>query len=284
MSGDWLLMRPISIAVKSFDMTIDRFITMSTPLRTFQVDALQVEVYRQEADLVDSLVPQTQSYLNEVIDRQGAAAAILASGASQIELLKNLTTFGEIDWGRITLFHLDEYLGIGDTHPASFQLFMRELVEQKVTLRKFNYLAGDTLEPMAECDRYHGLLSAQSIDLCFLGVGETGHIAFNDPEVADFNDRYPVKLVKLADKSRQQQVNTGFFDRIEAVPQYALTLTLPTICRARKICCLAMGARKASIIKTMLTGEISPTCPASILRKYPTATLYLDEAAASMLQ
>lgn len=284
MSGDWLLMRPISIAVKSFDMTIDRFITMSTPLRTFQVDALQVEVYRQEADLVDSLVPQTQSYLNEVIDRQGAAAAILASGASQIKLLKNLTTFGEIDWGRITLFHLDEYLGIGDTHPASFQLFMRELVEQKVTLRKFNYLAGDTLEPMAECDRYHGLLSAQSIDLCFLGVGETGHIAFNDPEVADFNDRYPVKLVKLADKSRQQQVKTGFFDRIEAVPQYALTLTLPTICRARKICCLAMGARKASIIKTMLTGEISPTCPASILRKYPTATLYLDEAAASMLQ
>ena len=277
-------MRPISIAVKSFDMTIDRFITMSTPLRTFKVDALQVEVYRQEADLVDSLVPQTQSYLNEVIDRQGAAAAILASGASQIELLKNLTTFGEIDWGRITLFHLDEYLGIGDTHPASFQLFMRELVDQKVTLRKFNYLAGDTLEPMAECDRYHGLLSAQSIDLCFLGVGETGHIAFNDPEVADFNDLYPVKLVKLADKSRQQQVNTGFFDRIEAVPQYALTLTLPTICRARKICCLAMGSRKASIIKTMLTGEISPTCPASILRKYPTATLYLDEAAASMLQ
>lgn len=287
MSGDRslnLLMRPISFAVKSFDMAIDRFITMSTPLRTFQVNALQVEVYRQEADLVDSLVPQTQSYLNEVIDRQSAAAAILASGASQIELLKNLTTFGEIDWGRITLFHLDEYLGIGDTHPASFQLFMRELVEQKVTLRKFNYLAGDTLEPMAECDRYHGLLSAQSIDLCFLGIGETGHIAFNDPEVADFNDRYPVKLVKLADKSRQQQVKTGFFDRIEAVPQYALTLTLPTICRARKICCLAMGARKAGIIKTMLTGEISPTCPASILRKYPTATLYLDEAAASMLQ
>ena len=94
---------------------------MSTPLRTFQVDALQVEVYRQETNLVDSLVTQTQSYLNAVIDRQGAAAAILASGASQIELLKNLTTFGEIDWGRITLFHLDEYLGIGGTHPASFQ-------------------------------------------------------------------------------------------------------------------------------------------------------------------
>lgn len=257
---------------------------MSTPVRTFQVDALQVEVYRQEADLVSSLVQSTQTYLSEVIDRQGSAAAILASGASQIRLLKDLTTFGEIDWGRITLFHLDEYLGIGGMHPASFRTYMREMVEQKVAVRQFNYLVGDSLEPIAECDRYHHLLAAQSIDLCLLGIGETGHIAFNDPEVADFNDRYPVKLVKLAEKSRQQQVNTGFFDRIEAVPQYALTLTLPTICQARRICCLAMGERKAGIVKTMLTGKIAPACPASILRQYPTATLYLDEAAASAIE
>jgi glucosamine-6-phosphate deaminase len=254
-----------------------------SPIRTFQVDSLQVEVYQQEENLVSNLVSKTQSYLNKVVTQQGTAAAILASGASQIKLLKDLTSLGEIDWGRVTLFHLDEYLGIGGTHPASFQLFMREMVEQKVPIKKFNYLAGDTLEPIAECDRYHGLLSAQPIDLCFLGIGETGHIAFNDPEVADFNDRYPVKLVKLAEKSRQQQVNTGFFDRIEAVPQYALTLTLPTICQARRICCLAMGARKANIVKTMLTGEIAPTCPASILRKSIGATLYLDEAAASAL-
>jgi glucosamine-6-phosphate deaminase len=257
--------------------------TVSTPLRTFQVDTLRVEVYRHEADIVSHLVSHTQSYLNAVIDRQGHAAAILASGASQVKLLKDLTTFGEIDWGRITLFHLDEYLGIGGTHPASFQLFMRELVEQKVAVRKFNYLNGDTVEPIAECDRYYQLLSAQSIDLCFLGIGETGHIAFNDPEVADFTDQYPVKLVKLADKSRQQQVNTGFFDRIEAVPQYALTLTLPTICQAKQISCLAMGERKAAIVKTMLTGEISTTCPASILRNHPGATIYLDQAAASQL-
>jgi glucosamine-6-phosphate deaminase len=256
---------------------------MSTPIRTFQVDALQVEVYRCEADLVSSLVASTQSYLNQIIDRQGNAAAILASGASQVKLLTALTAVGDLDWGRLTLFHLDEYLGIGGTHPASFQLFMREMVGRKVTPRQFHYLAGDTLEPIAECDRYQQLLAAQPIDLCLLGIGETGHIAFNDPEVADFSDRYPVKLVKLADKSRQQQVDTGFFDRIEAVPQYALTLTLPTICRAQRICCLAMGARKASIVNRMLAGEISPACPASILRKYPTATLYLDEAAASAI-
>ncbi len=256
---------------------------MSTLMRTFQVDALQVEIYRQEVDLVDSLVQQTRSYLKDVIVRQGAVTAILASGGSQIGLLTELTECEEIDWSRMTLFHLDEYLGIGGEHPASFQRYMRELVTEKVAPQRFNYLAGDTLEPIAECDRYYRLLSAQPIDLCFLGIGETGHIAFNEPEVADFSDPYPVKLVKLADKSRQQQVNGGFFDRIEAVPQYALTLTLPTICQARKICCLAIGAKKANIVKTMLTGEISSECPASILRKYPTATLYLDEAAASLI-
>jgi glucosamine-6-phosphate deaminase len=179
---------------------------------------------------------------------------------------------------------LDEYLGISGEHPASFGRYMRELVTDKVAPQKFNYLAGDTIEPIAECDRYYRLLAAQPIDLCFLGIGATGHIAFNEPEVADFSDHYPVKLVKLDDKSRQQQVDGGFFDRIEAVPQYALTLTLPTICQAKRICCLAMGAKKAQIVSTMLTGEISPTCPASILRKYPTAALYLDEAAASLIK
>jgi glucosamine-6-phosphate deaminase len=256
---------------------------MSNPLRTFQVDSLQVEIYRQEADLVESLVDRTQSYLSQIVDRQGHAAAILASGGSQIQLLDSLTRCKEIDWARMTLFHLDEYLGIGGEHPASFQRYMRELVTDKVSPERFHYLAGDTLEPISECDRYYRLLSAQPIDLCFLGIGATGHIAFNEPEVADFADPYPVKLVKLADKSRQQQVNGGFFDRIATVPQYALTLTLPTICRARQICCLAIGAKKAEIVRTMLTGTITSECPASILRKYPNATLYLDEAAASLL-
>lgn len=252
-------------------------------IRAFRVDALQVEVYRQEVDLVNGLVSQIQLYLQQLLNQQSSVAGILASGGSQIRLLKTLTTVGEIDWSRMTLFHLDEYLGIGGNHPASFQTYMRELVTDRVSPHKFNYLNGDTLEPIAECDRYHQLLSAQPIDFCCLGIGETGHIAFNDPEVADFADRYPVKLVKLADKSRQQQVNTGFFDRIEDVPQYALTLTLPTICQARKIWCLAMGEKKAGIVKTMLTGAITSNCPASILRNQPQATLYLDEAAASLL-
>jgi glucosamine-6-phosphate deaminase len=255
-----------------------------TPLRTWKVDDLQVEVYRDESDLVEHLVDRTQTYLRDAIAHNGAAVAILASGGSQIKFLQGLTAQSEIDWSKMTLFHLDEYLGIGGNHPASFQTYMREAVTEKVHPHQFNYLTGDTLEPMAECDRYHQLLSAQPIDLCLLGIGETGHIAFNDPEVADFSDRYPVKLIKLADKSRQQQVNTGFFDRIEDVPQYALTLTLPSICRSKQISCLAMGAKKADIVRTMLTDRVSPKCPASILRKYSTATLYLDEAAASLVE
>jgi glucosamine-6-phosphate deaminase len=255
-----------------------------TPLRTWRVDDLQVEVYRDEADLVEHLVDRTQAYLRDAIAQNGSAAAILASGGSQIKFLQGLTAQSEIDWSKMTLFHLDEYLGIGGDHPASFQTYMREAVTEKVHPHQFNYLTGDTLEPMAECDRYHHLLSAQPIDLCLLGIGETGHIAFNDPEVADFSDRYPVKLIKLADKSRQQQVNTGFFDRIEDVPQYALTLTLPSICRSKQISCLAMGAKKADIVRTMLTDRVSTKCPASILRKYSTATLYLDEAAASLVE
>jgi glucosamine-6-phosphate deaminase len=254
-----------------------------TPLRTWKVDDLQVEVYRDESDLVEHLVDRTQAYLRDAIAQHGSATAILASGGSQIKFLQGLTEQSEIDWAKMTLFHLDEYLGIGGNHPASFQTYMREAVTDRVHPHQFNYLTGDTLEPMAECDRYHQLLSAQPIDLCLLGIGETGHIAFNDPEVADFSDRYPVKLIKLAEKSRQQQVNTGFFDRIEDVPQYALTLTLPTICQAKQISCLAMGAKKADIVRTMLTDRVSTKCPASILRKYSTATLYLDEAAASLL-
>jgi glucosamine-6-phosphate deaminase len=255
----------------------------STPLRTFQVDDLQVEIYPDEDSLVGSLVDRTQIHLQQTIATHDAAAAILASGGSQIKFLRELTNGSEIDWSKMTLFHLDEYLGIGGEHPASFQTYMRAAVTERVHPHQFHYLTGDTLEPIAECDRYHQLLSAQPIDLCLLGIGETGHIAFNDPEVADFSDRYPVKLIKLAEKSRQQQVNTGFFETIEQVPQYALTLTLPTICQAAKICCLAMGEKKAKIIKTMLTDRVSTTCPASILRKYSTATLYLDAAAASLL-
>jgi glucosamine-6-phosphate deaminase len=252
-------------------------------VQTFTVDGLRVEIYPDRLDLITTLVDRLQVHLQQAIATNGAAAAILASGSSQIKLLDRLTSTPKIDWSKITLFHLDEYLGISGTHPASFQRYMQELVTDKVHPAQFNYLQGQTLEPIAECDRYHRLLSMQSIDLCLLGIGETGHIAFNDPEVANFSDPYPVKLVKLAEKSRQQQVNAGFFVQLADVPQYALTLTIPSILRAQKLSCIALGENKAAVVKRMLSGDISTDCPATILRKHDRATLYLDAAAASHL-
>lgn len=252
-------------------------------IRRWQVDNLRVEVLDTETDIIDSLAIEIESYLKAKIAAQNQAAAILASGGSQIGFLERLTSNREIDWSKITLFHLDEYLGVSGEHPASFQRYMRELVADKVHPQAFHYLLGDTQEPIAQCDRYSQLLAERDIDLCMLGIGETGHIAFNDPEVADFSDRYPVKLVKLAEKSRQQQVHTGFFSHLSDVPQYALTLTIPSILRAKKICCLAMGTKKAAVVKQMLMGEITTQCPASILRRHPNATLYLDAAAASLI-
>jgi glucosamine-6-phosphate deaminase len=267
------------------DIKLPKFNLMvsSTLVRSLTVDGLKVEIYPDRQELIATLVDRLQTHLQTAINDRGRATAILASGSSQIQLLDRLTATTAIDWSKMTLFHLDEYLGIDGNHPASFQRYMKELVADKVNPHCFNYLRGDTLEPMAECDRYRRLLADRSIDLCLLGVGETGHIAFNDPEVANFDDPYAVKIVKLAEKSRQQQVNAGFFDLINDVPQYALTLTIPSIIQALKISCIALGENKAAVVNRILTGKISTDCPATILRRHDRATLYLDAAAASQI-
>jgi glucosamine-6-phosphate deaminase len=174
-------------------------------------------------------------------------------------------------------------LGITANHPASFRRYLRERVEKRVIPHKFHYIEGDTLEPLAECDRYTKLLQAQPIDLCCLGIGENGHLAFNDPSVANFHDPHSVKLVKLDQVNRQQQVNTGQFPHLDSVPQYAFTVTVPLICSAKKIFCLAPEQRKAQVVKEMLAGTVTTNCPASILRQQPQATLFLDINSAQLL-
>ncbi len=222
-------------------------------------------------------------YLQNTLAQQAIATAILATGSSQMEFLDALITLGGIDWSKVTLFHLDEYLGIDENHPASFRRYLRDRLEHRVNPGTFHYIEGDTREPLAECDRYRQLLQAQPIDLCFLGVGDNGHLAFNEPDVALFDDAYSVKLVKLNQITRQQQVNTGFFQQVDEVPQYAFTLTLPMLCAAQKIVCLAPGKRKAEIVKKLLTQPITPTIPATILRQQSSATLFLDTDSASLL-
>jgi glucosamine-6-phosphate deaminase len=252
-------------------------------IREFTVDSLPVRVYQSQAELAQDAASITHGYLKDVLARQGSAACILATGNSQIRFLEQLIALGGVDWSRITLFHMDEYLGLDADHTASFRRYMRERVEARVKPKIFNYLQGDAPLPLDECRRYTELLEAQSIDLCCLGIGENGHLAFNDPPVARFDDPYKVKLVQLDIPCRQQQVSEGHFPDIATVPQYAFTLTIPTLCSAKKMLCIAPEKRKAAPVRDALRGPISTACPASILRRQPHATLFLDSESASLL-
>ncbi len=255
-----------------------------THARTFQVDALAVRVYPTQAELARDVAEIAQQHLQKVLAQKGSAAAILATGNSQIRFLEQLIALGGIDWSRLTLFHMDEYLGIDANHSASFRRYMRERVEQRIKPRVFHYLQGDAALPLDECKRYAQLLEAQPIDLCCLGIGENGHLAFNDPPVADFNDPYKVKLVQLDLACRQQQVNEGHFPSVESMPQYAFTLTVPALCSAERMLCIAPEKRKAVPVRDALRGPISTACPASILRRQSHATLFLDGDSASLLE
>lgn len=268
--------RTLQIAKKSTIM-------LPSSQQTFQVDALSVRIYNNEAELALDTAQLAQTYLQSVLKEQGTATVILATGNSQIKFLDSLTGLEGVDWSKVTFFHLDEFLGIEAEHPASFRRYLRERVENRVTPFQFHYIEGDALQPLDECLRYTQLLQAQPIDLCCLGVGRNGHLAYNEPAVANFNDAQSVKLVKLGESTRQAQMDSGYFPSLDAVPQYAFTLTIPMLCAAKKILCLAPGKRKASAVKTMLQGSISEVFPASILRTQTQATLFLDADSASLL-
>jgi glucosamine-6-phosphate deaminase len=256
---------------------------MSAPTKTLTVDSLPVRIYASQPDMAQDAAQIVKAYLQEILAKQGAARLIMATGNSQIQFLDALISLGGVDWSKITLFHMDEYLGLDANHSASFRRYMRERVEARVKPKVFNYLDGDAMEPLAECDRYTRLLQEAPIDLCCLGIGENGHIAFNDPPVADFNDKYAVKLVKLDDACKQQQVGEGHFPNLDTVPKYALTLTIPTLCSAKRMICLCPEKRKAAAVKGTLKGPVSTACPASHLRTKSHVTLFLDADSASLL-
>ena len=256
---------------------------MAAPTKTFPVDRLTVQIYPSSAELVTAAARLAQQQLQHGIRERGEAAAILATGNSQLQFLDTLVKLGGVDWSRVILFHMDEYLGIHADHPASFARYMQERVEERVHPKEFYYLTGDAPEPLKECEHYETLLRRHPIDLCVLGVGENGHLAFNDPPVADFEDERWVKIVRLDEATRRQQTGYGYFKTIAEVPLYGLTLTIPALCAAEKVLCLAPGKRKAPIIRKTLHGEICSRCPASVLRNHPHAQLLLDPESASLL-
>ncbi|WCJ60163.1 glucosamine-6-phosphate deaminase [Fontisphaera persica] len=252
-------------------------------VRTFKVDQLPVRVYANQPAMAAAAAAEVRDFLASLIQQQGQARVILASAASQEQFLAALVALPGVDWSRITLFHMDEYLGITAEHPASFRKFLRERVESRVKPHCFHYIQGEAPEPLKEIDRYTALLQAMPIDLCCLGIGENGHIAFNDPPVADFADPRPMKLVQLDERCRRQQVGEGAFPSLEAVPHYAYTLTVPTLCAARKMVCIVPERRKAEAVRLALQGPLSTACPASILRRQQHAVLYLDADSAAEL-
>lgn len=252
------------------------------PIRTLTCDQLPVEIYATNADLGLAAAEQAVQALRAAIAARGAASVILATGNSQLSLFAGLRAAG-LDWSKITVFHMDEYIGITDRHPASFPRFLREKILDQVRPGAFHPVAGDATSLEQECARYADLLRRFPADLCCLGYGENGHLAFNDPPYAEFADPVWVKVIRLAEASRRQQVGEGHFPTLADVPTHAITLTIPALLAARRMLCIVPEKRKAVAVKTALTGPISENCPGSILRTAPHATLYLDAESASLL-
>jgi glucosamine-6-phosphate deaminase len=251
--------------------------------QTRTVDQLRVEIFTDVLELARSAARAAADALRTAIADRGAANVMLATGNSQLVFLAELVTCPDVDWSRITAFHMDEYVGLPPTHAASFQRYMRERVATNLPFQAFHYLQGDTGDAEQEARRYADLLRAHPLDLCCCGIGENGHLAFNDPPVADFDDLHDVKVVPLEPASRRQQVGEGHFATIDDVPTHAITVTIPALLRAHRLLVIVPEARKAWAVRQTLYGPISTEHPASILRRRPNATLYLDLESANLL-
>ena len=250
--------------------------------KQFNKENLVVRIYQDEQSAGEASALFVSEHLNKAIELNGFANLILATGASQfafIEAIKKL----EVDWSKITVFHLDEYIGVSKTHPASFRKYLKERIIDVVKPKKMYYINGDVKDIEDEIENYEKLLKAHPIDIACIGIGENGHIAFNDPDIADFNDPKLVKVVQLDDVSRNQQLGEGWFPTLDDVPKEAISLTIPAIMNCKVISCMVPDKRKAEAVYNTLNGEISTDCPATILRQHPNTVLFLDKDSASKL-
>lgn len=242
---------------------------------------LKVEISPNRAELGKASAAEAARRLNKAIQEKGEATAIFAAAPSQNEFLENLL-LADVDWTKVRAMHQDEYINLDPAHPAGFGNFLDRAIFKKLPFKEVHYLRGATTEEAVA--RYNELLAAYPPDIIFLGIGENGHLAFNDPAVADFNDPLNVKPVDLDDVCRNQQVNDGCFNSIDEVPKQALTLTMSLIMKIPQALAMVPGPLKANAVCRALTGEITTECPASILREHPDAILYLDADSASLLE
>jgi glucosamine-6-phosphate deaminase len=251
--------------------------------RLLGVGRLRIEVHADRLALGASAARAAADEMRRLVRRDGRAALIFASAPSQNEFLAELRRTPGIDWPRITAFHLDEYVGVGPDHPASFRRFLVDRLFAHVRIAAFHGLDGEARDPAAECDRYAALLRHEAPALALLGVGENGHLAFVDPPVCDFADPADVRVVELDEPCRRQQVSDGGFATLGEVPRTALSLTIPCLLRVPRAIAIVPGPAKRAAITAAVRGPVTRACPASVLRRHPDATLFLDEASAAGL-
>jgi glucosamine-6-phosphate deaminase len=251
-----------------------------------QFDALLVRVCADVEALGVAAAADAASFIAEAVSHAGEANVMLATGNSQIAFLDALMALDGVPWSHVRLFHMDEYVGLPADHPASFARYIRTRVAERVQLEEVNYVgqANSLTEASDQADRYASVLRRYPVDLCVMGIGENGHLAFNDPGVADFDDPLDVKVVALDEACRAQQVGEGHFPTITDVPTHAITVTIPALLRAKRVLVVCPEARKAAAVRHALQGPVSAICPASILRCQPHARLYLDADSAKEVQ
>jgi glucosamine-6-phosphate deaminase len=242
---------------------------------------MTIKVFSSKAALAQAAASQATATIRDAISQHGQARIIAATGASQFDFLDALTKTPGIDWNRVEMFHLDEYVGISDQAPASFCRYLRERLIDKVGLKKYHLLDG-MQDPATVIKQMSAEICKAPIDIAFVGVGENGHLAFNDPP-ADFDTEEAYMVVDLDEACRRQQLGEGWFPTLADVPRQAISMTIHQIMKAEHVLCIAPDARKASAIKACFNGEVSPMAPASILQRLPNATIYLDKESSALL-
>lgn len=247
-----------------------------------KVGQLRVQVHPNESAMGRAAAAGAAAAIKQALTINGEARIVMATGNSQYAFVDALTD-ESIDWSAVTVFHMDEYIGIDADHPASFQRWIRERIEKRFRPRMTEYIRGESDRPEAEAARYEDLLRDAPLDLVCMGIGENGHLAFNEPGMADFNDDRWARVVTLSETSRRQQVGEGHFPDLASVPKKAISLTVPALLSAGRVQVCVPEARKAKIVHEAMTAEISNACPATILRTRTNAALFLEPWSAELL-
>jgi glucosamine-6-phosphate deaminase len=250
---------------------------------TTQVDQLPVSVYETNEALGAAAAAEAAEVIRDAVAARGVANIIIATGNSQLTFLTALRSLPGVPWESVNVFHMDEYVNLPSGHPASFPAFLHRHLLDYVQVKQFFPVPGAAADTEAACREYEAALRSHPADLCALGIGENGHLAFNDPPYADFDDPVWVKVVKLDERSRHQQVGEGHFRDLDEVPTHAITVTIPALLAAKRVLAIVPEARKADAVAQSLLGPITEDCPGSILRKTAHAHLFLDAEASAKL-